>query len=266
MPTCSKALNGLQVIPVVSLDRTTHNAAVAHLKRSGGIASAIVAFRAEQRDFEDFDNTEDQIDYDLAAVFKEFEVVDLILDCRLCGGLDVSTTAQQIAVFSQKFCRVYPVRRVIVTGSCIPPSIRDVLGTDDDATLPRRELEIIARVRNLVDMDLVTGDYATVSPFYGDVQFDPKLFQRVTAPRLIYSFNHSHYIVRGSSLALGGHEQYVGLTSSLCAQDFFRSGYSTGEDYFYKKSQGIGKNATNGSVVKPSVVAHVTYMVLGAKF
>jgi hypothetical protein len=35
--------------------------------------------------------------------------------------------------------------------------------------------------------------------------------------------------------------------------------------YFSAKSQGIGKRAMNGTVVKPSVVAHITYMVLGAK-
>jgi hypothetical protein len=52
----------------------------------------------------------------------------------------------------------------------------------------------------------------------------------------------------------------------LCGQNFFRSGYSAGENYFYEKSQRIGKNATNGTVVKPSVVAHITYMVLGVKF
>lgn len=261
-----RALQEMQVIPVVALDRTTHNAAVASLKRNGEIDSAIVAFRADHNDFEDFDDKEDQIDYDLANVFNEFEAIDLILDCRLCSGMDVSVTAQQIAAFSQKFCTAYPVRRVIVTGSCIPPSIRDVLGTHNIITLPRPELEIIARARHLVDMDVVAGDYATVSPFYADVQFDPKLLPKVTAPRLIYTFDHSYYIARGTSLASGGYEQYVGLTSGLCRQAFFRSGYSSGEEYFYEKSRGIGGRAMNNTVVKPSVVAHITYMVLGATF
>ncbi len=259
-----KALKGLRFIPVVALDRIPHTAAVACLKRNGEIDSATVAFRADHNDFEDFDDKEDQIDFDLANVFKEFEAIDLILDCRLCSGFDVSTTAQQIAAFSQKFCTVYPVRRVIVTGSCIPPTIRDVLGTHNVITLPRRELEIIARVRDLVDVYVVAGDYATVSPFYTDKQFDPKLLPKVTAPRLIDAFDHSYYIARGSSLASGGYEQYAGLTSSLCNQDFFRPGYSTGEDYFYEKSRGIGSRAMNNTVVKPSVVAHITYMVLGA--
>src|ERR1035438_8183851 len=41
-----KALQGLQVIPVVALDRIKHNDAVAQLKRDGGIASAS---RSEER-------------------------------------------------------------------------------------------------------------------------------------------------------------------------------------------------------------------------
>lgn len=82
-----QTLQGMQVIPVVGLDRTQHNAAVAQLKRDGEIASATVAFRAEQQDFEDFDGNEDQIDYDLAPAFNQFEAIDLILDCRLCTAL-----------------------------------------------------------------------------------------------------------------------------------------------------------------------------------
>ena len=238
---------------------------MASLKSNNEIASAIVAFRAEQSDFEDFDGSEDQIDYDLANVFQQFEAIDLILDCRVCSGMDVSTTAQQIAAFSQKFCATYPVRRVIVAGSSIPPSLRDVVKPTHTKVLERRELAILAKTRGLTATELVGGDYATVSPFYSDADFEPELFPKVTSPRLIYSFNQSHYITRGSSLAKGGWGQYLGLTKKLCGQDFFRRGYSTGEDYFYEKSRGIGGRAMNNTVVKPSVVAHITYMVLGAK-
>jgi hypothetical protein len=261
-----KALKGLQVIPVVALDRTNHNAAVAQLKRDDEIASPTVAFRAEQGDFEDFEAKQDQIDYDLAAVFKEFEAIDLVLDCRVCNGLDVSTTAQQIAAFAQKFCKSYHVRRVIITGSSIPGSLGDLVKPNSAEIVTRRELAIISKVRDLADVDVVAGDYATVSPFYSDADFDPRIFQKVTAPRLIYSFNHSHYIARGVSLKSGGQTQYVGITKALCGQGFFRGrGYSTGEDYFDDKRRRIGNNATNSTVVTPSVVAHITYMVLGAK-
>jgi len=261
-----KALHELQVIPVVALDRTNHNDAVTQLKRDGEIASATVAFRAEQGDFEDFEAKQDEIDYGLVPVFEEFEAIDLILDCRLCTGMNVSETAQQIAAFTQKFCAVYDkVRRVIVTGSSIPASIRDVIAVDSTGTVKRRELEIIAKARDLSELELLAGDYATVSPFYSDADLDPKLMQTVMTPRLIYPFKRSYFVSRGVSMKSGGQQQYLGLTTELCGQGFFRRGYSTGEHYFYEKSKGIGKNATNGTVVKPSVVAHITYMALGAK-
>lgn len=261
-----KALQGLKVLPVVALDRPGHNDAVAHLKRNGGIASTMVAFRAEQSDFEDFDAKADEIDYDLAAVFKEFEAIDLILDCRLCTGLNPSEAAQQIAEFTRKFAKIYPVRRVIVAGSSIPASIGEVVKSDSTEIISRQELVIISKARDLCELDVIPGDYATVSPFYSDKEFDPRILQKVTAPRLIYSFNHSHYVDRGVSLSSGGQRQYLGMTKTLCEQDFFRKGFSAGETYFTEKSKGIGSNATNATVVKPSVVAHITYMVMAAKF
>jgi len=261
-----KTLKGLQVIPVVALDRTKHNDAVVRLKRDSEIASATAAFRAEQEDFEDFDAKKEQIDYDLAAVFKEFEAIDLILDCRVCSGLEVSLTAKQIADFAQKFCATYNnVRRVIVTGSSIPATIGDVIEVDSTVTLKRRELEIIVKARSLSECELINGDYATVSPFFSETELDPKLMQTIMTPRLIYPFKSSYFVTRGVSMKSGGQDQYVGLTKELCKKDFFRQGYSAGEDYFYEKSKRIGKNATNGTVVKPSVVAHITYMVLDAK-
>jgi hypothetical protein len=251
----------------VGLNRIKHNDVVAQLKRDGEIASFAVAFRVEQIDFDDFDAKEDQIDYDLANVFEQFEAIDLILDCRICTGLNVSDAAQQIATFSQKFCNVYDkVRRVIVTGSSIPGSLGEVVESTTKKILPRSELAIFAKARALTTIELVSGDYATVSPSYSDADFKPELFPKVTSPRLIYSFDHSHYIARGSSLASGGYDQYAGLTKQLCGQGFFRKGYSAGEDYFYEKSRGIGSKAMNNTVVKPSVVAHITYMALGAKF
>jgi len=259
------ALHALSVIPVVGLSRTTHNASVAQLKREGDISSTTVAFRVEKDDFEDFDVVKDQIEDDLGAVFKEFDEIDLILDCRLCAALDVSETGQEIAAFARKFGKSYDVRRVIVTGSSIPASLGGIVKPKSVEAISRHELAIIGKARDLTDVEIVAGDYTIVSPFYSDADFDPRLFQKVTAPRLIYSFNHYHYIARGSSLESGGQGQYVGLTKALCGQVYFRGrGYSTGEEYFDNKRRGIGNNATNGSVVTPSVVAHITYMVLGA--
>ncbi len=260
------ALKELLIIPVVGIGRGSHNDSVVQLKRAGEITSSTVAFRAVQDDFEDFELNKDEIIDDLTEVFNEFDKIDLILDCRVCSGQDVTLAAQQIAAFARKFCKSYDVRRVIVTGSSIPASLGDLAKPNSAGIVKRRELSIISSARKLSEVDLVAGDYATVSPFYSDANFDPRLFQKVTAPRLIYSFNHSHYIARGISLESGGQAQYSALTKELCGQAYFRGrGYSAGEDYFDDKRKLIGKNATNGTIVTPSVVAHITYMVLDAK-
>ena len=262
-----KTIQDLQVIPVVSLNRTKHNEAVTRLKRGGGITSATVAFRAEQDDFESFENSEDQIDYDLISVFEEFEEIDLILDCRLCTGMKVSETGEQIATFVQKFCANYDkVRRVIITGSSIPASTRDILTTNSTCTVPRRELSVFKRAQDFSEIDLILGDYATVSPFYSDADLDPMIMQKVMTARLIYTFEGFHYFIRGSSVGSDGYEQYFGLADTLCRQDFFRGqGYSHGDLYFHQKSRHHGNNCTPGAVIKPSVVSHITYMVRDAQ-
>lgn len=262
-----RALHELKVIPVVGLNRTGHNGSVARLKRDGKIRSTVVAFRIEKTNFQDFDAVKEQLEYELDDVFKEFEEIDLILDCRLCSGFDVSETGQEIAGFAKKFSAAYDkVRRVIVTGSSIPPSIGDVLEVDTTEHLPRRELAIIEKARDMADVDIILGDYASVSPFYSDADLDERLMQTVMTARLIYPFKGFHYFIRGGSMKTRGAKQYFALAKELCGNGFFRGPtYSSGDFYLHEKSQGLGKNATNGAVVKPSVVAHITYMVLGGK-
>lgn len=261
-----QALKGMPVIPVVALGRTIHNAAVAQLKRNGEIGSATVAFRIDPEDFEDFEAVSEQIGYDLKASFDLFDEIDLIFDCRVCTGLNVSDAGQQIARFSKKFCAAYNVRRVIVAGSSIPPSSREVLDTNSHRSLPRRELAIISKARSLSEVDLVAGDYATVSPFYSDADLDPRIMQKVMTARLAYTYKDFHYFIRGSSVGTDGYEQYFGLANILCGQSFFRGPtYSLGDQYLHQKSRRLGNNCTPGTVIKPSVVAHITYMVIDAK-
>ena len=260
------ALKELQIIPVVGLDRGPHNHSVVQLKREEENTSSTVAFRAVQEDFEDFELSKDQIDYDLSSVFAEFDNIDLIFDCRVCRGLDVSLTAQQIAAFAGKFCKSYDVRRVIVTGSSIPQTIGDLVKPNNAKIVMRPELAIISKARDLAQVDVMTGDYATVRFVFLRCRFRANAFPKSDGPAANLFLQSLSLHRTGSFIEIWWPNQYVGLTKALCGQTFFRGrGYSTGEDYFDDKRRRIGNNATNGTVVTPSVVAHITYMVLGAK-
>jgi len=64
-----------------------------------------------------------------------------------------------------------------------------------------------------------------------------------------------------------GAKQYFGMAKRLCSQSFFRGKtYSSGDAYLEEKSRGQGSNCAPNTVIKPSVVAHISYMVLDAKF
>jgi hypothetical protein len=258
-----QALSALRVIPVVSILRAAHNDSVRSLKRFGALGSETVAFRVFKDDFEDFDATRGDIAKGLHGIFGAFGAIDLVFDCRLCTGLDASETGAHIAKFAGKFCTAYPqVRRLIVTGSSIPASLSVIVDTNSTRIVPRNELNILRSARVLAAMPVVAGDYATVSPFYSDADIKPELLPTVTAPKLVYSFGGSHYIARGVSLKSGGPAQYIRLTRELCQSSYFRGrDYSKGEAYFEDKSKRIGNHATNGTVVTPSVISHVTYTV-----
>jgi len=260
-----KSVAGMRAIPVVGLDRTaTHCTTVIKLKQSKVVSSTIVAFRICPDDFEEFAIVEDDLAANLAPVFNEFEKIDLVFDCRICTRLDPVVTAQQILKFSSKFCAVYPVRRVIVTGSSISAASSDILTVDSTRTLVRNELAIFSAVKaGHRHAPLVLGDYATVSPNYSEVTIAPEILQNVMTAKLTYTLEGAHYFIRGGAMKARGRGQYFGMAKMLCAQPFFRgSSYSTGDAYFDQKGRSQGNYCGPNTVIKPAVVAHISYMAL----
>lgn len=254
----------LPVIPVVSIDRTdSHIRSVCDLKDVGAISHGTVAFRITHQDFESYGVVEGEIDQMLGEVFSKFSDIDLIFDCRVCLNLDLNGIASNIVEFMKKFKAKYNTRRVVVTGSSIPASIKDLLSVNEECEVVRSEIHIYQKVRNSMrDAHLIFGDYATVSPNYSEVDIIPEAMQNVTAPKLIYSFGVSHYLIRGAALRTNGFAQYFNLAATLCAKPFYRGeNYSSGDSYLMKKSKRIGSNCTPSSVVKPLINAHIAFMI-----
>lgn len=259
--------SSMNVIPVLGLDRTIqHNQSVATLKSSGKIKSKIVALRVCPEDFESFDLIEDDIEDNLRPIFDLFDKIDLVLDCRVCAQAKVSEITPLIQQFSQKFCQKFVVRRVILTGSSIPASIRDILKVESEHIVDRRELEVFASVKAVHShARLIFGDYTTVSPHYSDVDMPPEMLQNVMTAKLTYTIPGGHYFIRGKGLKTNGPQQYFRMAKTLCEKPFFRGDYySNGDAYFASKSLSQGSNCTPNAVIKPSVIAHISYMVLNA--
>jgi hypothetical protein len=257
----------MNVIPVVGLDRSTeHNNAVLDLKQVGALKSDVVAFRVCPEDFESFEVSKDDIESNLSHIFDQFDAIDLILDCRVCTNLKAATVAPQIQEFSQKFCANHSVRRVVVTGSSIPASISEILKVDSEQLLARNELAIYSAVKTKhKHAPVILGDYATVSPNYSDVDLPPEMLQNVMTAKLTYTIPGAHYFIRGGGMKVNGSKQYFMMAKRLCSQSFFRGkSYSSGDAYLEEKSRGQGSNCSPNAVIKPAVVAHISYMVLNA--
>ena len=261
-----ESFSDISVIPVVSVDRSdNHLQTVLSLKEAKKLSSDSVAFRVTSDDFENYAVIEYDIVDRLNRLFEAFESIDLIFDCRFCSGLDVDKISKNISKFSDDFTSKYPVRRSIVSGSSVPASISDVLPVDSECFVNRKEVDIYRSVREKSEgIEFIFGDYATVSPNYSDVSLMPEIMQNIMTAKLVYAVNSQHYFIRGGSLKTKGREQYFDLASELCSKTFFRgASYSSGDKYFDEKSKREGSNCAPGTIVKPSVNSHITYVVQG---
>ncbi len=257
---------GLPVIPVVSIDRSEqHIMAVYEAKESGIISTDVVAFRVTPEDFQEYDLISEDIVDELDGVFNLFSNIDLVLDSRVCLTHNVDDMSGKICSFIQKFIHDYNVRKIIITGSTIPASISGIIGVESDTEIIRVEVEIFQRVISEIgkEFSLTFGDYGTVSPNYSDIDIPATSMRRVTAPKIIYSYDNHHYIIRGGALHTHplAERQYEGMCSTVLSKSYYRGeDYSFGDRYLDEKSRGEGNNATPSTMVKPLVNSHITYM------
>lgn len=249
------------IIPVVGIDRTSrHNEVV--FDWSQRIKTDTVAFRITSEDI-DYILMEDEITVLLDTCYNNFSNVHLIIDNRVCDGIDVNTRANEIVDFITEITRKNEFEEIIVTGSSIPGSIRDLLEPGKTCTFRRSEIEIY-RIVKAAHENIILGDYTAVSPEYSDVKVIKEIMRKITAPKIIYSYDDSVYIMRGHSLETHarGNKQYNDLSAILITKMFYRTrNYSMGDQYIYEKANSIGKDATPSTMPKALINLHITFML-----
>lgn len=251
-----------RVRPVVGIDRS-----VAHNEAALAIKPEIVCLRVQLPDAASFEVFCSQFDDENGLSELGDMPVDLVVDCRYCGNCNAAATSKQIGDFLTEAKRALSLRRTVIVGSSIPASIRDVCETEDEVKLPRKELVIFREVASRIgNRELFFGDYTVVSPLFVDVEMRPEMWQNVLAPKLVYSTEGIHYIQRGGALKTHpqGNKQYNNQCAILAAKDFYRGAdYSWGDSFIDEKSRYAGSNVTPSTVIKPTVNAHITYMLRG---
>lgn len=261
-----KSFSTLDFVPVIGLDRSPErNRVVFEDKKAGIIKSDFVALRLLSDDFECFDLVERELAdliNDASSIFKHKV---LILDNRVCNNIKVTERVSKIVRFIRDSTKVFNFFSIIITGSSIPASIKDVLEVESEAMHDRIELTIYREAaKELKSSHLFMGDYTVVSPLYSEFTIPPAAMLNVMAPKIIYSFDRLHYVVRGGALKshARGNMQYNDIAKHLVSKSFYRGPeYSFGDAFLHEKAQYKGTTVTPSSILKPTINAHITYMV-----
>lgn len=261
-----EAFRETSFIPVIGLDRhPSHIAAVFEGKSSRLIRSDGLALRLLEDDFQSHPLVEDElVDLIDSAERTGFTSTDLVLDCRLCRNHSASELARVLGAFIDAVRRRHKFRRLIVTGSSVPASIGDVTRAQHKSDIHRVEIEVLAGILSTGVRDVVAGDYTIVSPLYSEVSMPREMLLNVTAPKVLYSHDSVHYVSRGGALRTHhrGNQQYDDIAAEIVGKPFFRgASYSFGDGFLHQRARGPRvKMVTPGSILKPTINAHITYM------
>jgi len=257
-----------QFVPVVALDRTQpRNDVVFQAKAAGKIASSTIAIRLQAEDILSFPVVEADL---LALQLKGanlFSFWTLIIDNRVCLTINESARSAQINKFLALASGKINISAVIIAGSSIPASISELMKVLSEVHHPRPELSIYRQVASAAHHPSIhLGDYTVVSPLYSDVNIPAEAMQNVIAAKTIYTYGDYHYIIRGGALKTHarGRLQYNDIAGQITAKSFYRGPhYSFGDLFLHEKSQHLGKGVTPGSILKPTINAHITFMLTG---
>jgi hypothetical protein len=253
-------------IPVVAIERTPQrNDAVFRAKAINEIKSNIIALRVQPEDFQHYSVTKTDIQPLVAQCIAHFTSIVLILDNRICRTCDTTKRAVELTNFIIAIKRDYSFSKIIITGSSIPASIKEILEVGQEISMLRSELEIHKKVivhHELNDVEL--GDYTIVSPNFSEIDIPPESMRNVTAPKILYAFEDYQYVIRGNGLKNHprGNHQYNDMAQILVAKSFYRTPpYSWGDNYLNDKANSHGSLVTPSSILNPTINAHITFML-----
>jgi hypothetical protein len=253
-----------KIVPVVGIDRSERrNEVVVEAKDNDMLLLDTVALRVSYEDIISYTLVEDEIKELIDSLDGHFNDYHLIIDNRVCHNIDVDVRAAQIIQFIDDICEDIDFDKVIVTGSSIPASIRELLEPNSTITIDRPEIKVFNKVLSSHPF-VVIGDYTAVSPNYSDVKIMGEIMRRVTAPKMMYSFENKLHIQRGGALEghPRGNKQYNDLSVILINEPFFRnSTYSFGDKYIDEKANNVGKDSSPSTIPKALINAHMTYML-----
>lgn len=248
--------SGVIVTPVSGLarDQAHWGAAIAVAEQQ---EHKQLCIRLDQEDLQLPTDTANTIRELKEGLLADVEII-ILYDCENVFDIDVSGIGGRILKVTESISG-WVGDSIIVAGSGIPKSIKQVAAIGESVYVERDEINIWSYVKQLDNSgkNILFGDYATINPQFEMI--DPRIASRVTAPKIIYALPNEWFVIRGKRLHDHGSAQYYDLAAEVVALPEFRgAGYSAGDEYIQSKSDRIGNPGMPGTWVRPCICHHLT--------
>jgi hypothetical protein len=254
------AFSEFNIIPVIGFDRLdTHNEIGINYANK---VAKIIALRVTQDYFENFLAYKNDLKNLISMLNSDTSCI-LLIDCNYLDNTIIEKRKTNIMKLLENKSDLSIFSKIVICGSSIPNSIGEVVKTDTDKTINRNEILIYKEIKKYFpDLKIIFGDYTIVSPGYSEINITLEAMFNVMTPKIIYSFSNSHYVSRGKSIKKHGYEQYFKQAEAILKKTFYRGrDFSWGDNYLYERVKYKAKKITPGTIIGPTVNAHIKYMI-----
>jgi len=230
-----------------------------------------IAIRLTKQDIDSFKLIFNELDILMKQIFSLNIDPQLIIDLRVLNE-DPDTLVNIIELFLSQFTKLYGVSKIVIVGSTIPSSVRDLLKTKTNLKIKRNEWKVWKSVEGKISTENLCnyafGDYGVVSPDYTDVELNFAILQNVAAPKVFYTLKDEFFIIRGGAFKThpNGYKQYFTMADYLYSEKILRAiSYSMGDKYIHERCsyapKKLLKGGSPGSWLKATLNSHMTYII-----
>ncbi|MFU9136744.1 beta family protein [Erwinia tasmaniensis] len=261
-------LTGYKYIPVVGLNRSDrrNNSAYNHLLHSRNS----LALRLVSEDIESYRISKMRLEKFFTKIQSlNIKEIHLIIDLRFISPNSEKMHIDNLKIFLSNVNKEFHFDKIIISGSSIPANISELIETYTSKSFVRAEWKIWESLLNEKGITNITyADYGIVSPDYSDIELDPKLFRKISTPKVFYTYKNNCFCVRGGSFQNDplGNGQYFQIATIIHDQKFFRHvNFSYGEKYVYDRSSySLAKPDKAGSPsswLKAMLTTHISFVL-----
>ncbi len=255
------------LIPVLGLDRDPGHlkSVVEYFKNNEGKTSNRVCIRLLQTDFEDYELIEDDLKFLVSQVKDHVDHYDIAFDCRMIKPEEVEALSVEIKDFLEELYEDFNPQLCFVASSSIPPVASEFVRPSSEAHLNRSEKALWLHLSGILSgfyrSKLFYGDYGVVSPHYSDPDLSPGLFNTVSTPKALYTYDHGYFAIRGGSFKSQGRYQYHDLAQVIVSKSFFRGPTaSKGDKYIAESALRLTTKGSAGTWIKNTLISHIEFV------